>query len=189
MKDIRSSLIKISIVVLLVLLCAANAHSKEAKISDVVVSTSNEAVLSFVVSDAMTKDIEEAIKSGIATAFTFRVKLYRKKSFWIDTKVKDISFRHTVNYNTLKDEYYLTLDEKGNDRITLKNIDKMKELMVTVKEIPLIRASISKKQSTYKVKIKAELDTIDLPFPLNHMLFFVSFWNFETDWHTEIFSH
>jgi len=38
------------------------------------------------------------------------------------------------------------------------------------------------------LRIKAELDPIKLPLHLEYLFFFVSLWDFETDWHVETLS-
>ena len=40
------------------------------------------------------------------------------------------------------------------------------------------------KGEEYQVQIKGELSKVTLPLYLHYILFFVSFWDFETDWHT-----
>ena len=37
--------------------------------------------------------------------------------------------------------------------------------------------------STYRLRVKAELNKVRLPFYLHYVLFFVSLWDFETEWH------
>ncbi|MBI5286434.1 MAG: DUF4390 domain-containing protein, partial [Deltaproteobacteria bacterium] len=53
--------------------------------------------------------------------------------------------------------------------------------------VTVISPLVLQKGGTYQLKIKAELDTINLPFPLSYMLFFVSFWDYETDWYVKEF--
>ena len=36
----------------------------------------------------------------------------------------------------------------------------------------------------YQVRMMAELDTITLPLKLHYVLFFLSLWDFETDWYS-----
>jgi hypothetical protein len=40
------------------------------------------------------------------------------------------------------------------------------------------------KGNRYQVQLMAELDKIRLPFHLHYILFFLSLWDFETDWYT-----
>jgi hypothetical protein len=47
--------------------------------------------------------------------------------------------------------------------------------------VPL--AQLQKGQQ-YQVRAKAKLSKLTLPFYLHYVLFFVSLWDFETDWYT-----
>jgi hypothetical protein len=40
------------------------------------------------------------------------------------------------------------------------------------------------KGKQYQIRAKAELNKLTLPFYLHYVLFFVSLWDFETDWYT-----
>lgn len=44
-----------------------------------------------------------------------------------------------------------------------------------------------KKDRNYYVTVKAELDKVRLPLHMEYVLFFVSLWDFETDWYREDF--
>ncbi len=55
--------------------------------------------------------------------------------------------------------------------------------MVTGDEIIISPLPALKKGETYELKLKAELDTVDLPFLLKYMFFFVKLWDFETNWY------
>jgi len=45
-----------------------------------------------------------------------------------------------------------------------------------------MQSAVSRKDERLCFSLWATLDAINLPFPLNYMLFFVSFWEYETDW-------
>lgn len=162
--------------------------AEAAKINNVIIShTPQNISVSFDVKDGFTKEIEDAIKSGIPAAFTFIVEFYRERSIWFNEKLAEVKFRHTVKYDTMKAEYELFLEEKAqsNKSIRLKDLSKVKELMTKAEIIQVSNPEAVQKGSMYRVKIKAKLDAVELFFPLNYMLFFVSFWDFETDWHEE----
>jgi hypothetical protein len=40
------------------------------------------------------------------------------------------------------------------------------------------------KGKSYQLRAKAVLSQLTLPFYLHNILFFLSFWDFETDWYT-----
>lgn len=178
------------LIFLLILTLPVYSYSAtDAQIDNVKISPVNDGVtIAFSVTDAFDKDIEEAIKSGIDTSFTFRVKAERKKTIWFDHNEADWSFKHTVKYDTLRDEYQVTLEEADNRVERTKDAATMKSLMSTCAGITLRPDAGFIKGEEYEILLKAELHAIKLPMGLDYLLFFVKLWAFETDWHTVIFS-
>ncbi|MCK4846618.1 MAG: DUF4390 domain-containing protein [Deltaproteobacteria bacterium] len=164
---------------------AHGAH--KASIGEVVVVRDSALKLSFVVRDAMNNDIEEAIKNSIPTSFTFTVKVNRKRGLWRDKNIGKWKFNHTVSYDSLKDEYEVYHEETGKRRI-VKDFNQMVDLMVTGKVVSLTPMPRFKDGDKYILKIKAKLDTVKLPFHLDHILLFVKLWDFETPWYTYEFT-
>jgi len=172
----------IIIVLLLTVLLPAVGFAGEASIDKLFVGKKPALNLSFVVKDAFTDEIEEGIKSGIPTAFTFFVELYRVRRMWPDKAVDKWTFKHTVKYDNLKEEYEVTFGETDK-KLRTKDFEEMKRLMVTVDAIELDTRMPLKTERRYIMRVMAELDTVKLPFLLRHMLFFVKFWDFTTDWY------
>src|SRR3989338_8124632 len=150
---------------------AFGGSSMNPAVDKVVIRNNSDSVqVSFEIKNAFTKDIEEGIKSGIP-----------------------MTFRHTVKYDTLKEEYEIVQGEKpiGTDLksvpIRVKEIEQAKKIMAGGDNIIIKPASALKKGEGYQIRIKATLDPVNLPFPLNYMLFFVSFWNYETGWYEKEF--
>lgn len=152
-----------------------------------IINKTDSVQVSFEVKNAFTKDIEDGIKSGIPTTFTFFIEILQKQGLWFDEKLAEMTFRHTIKYDTLKEEYEIVQGEKPQNTMRVKEIEQAKKIMaggynIIVKPVPAL-----KKGKGYQLRIKATLDPVNLPFPLNYMLFFVSFWNYETDWHEKEF--
>lgn len=156
---------------------------------DKVIITSNPdtSQVSFEIKNAFTKEIEEGIKSGIPATFTFFIELYRKRGFWFDETLANMTFKHTLKYDTLKEEYEITLEEQPQNTLRVKDIGQAKKIMAGGDNVAVKTASEFKKGEEYQLRIKATLDPVSLPFPLNYMLFFVSFWNYETGWYEKEF--
>lgn len=151
----------------------------------VIINNSDASQISFEIKNAFTKEIEEGIKSGIPTTFTFFVELYQKRGLWFDETAADMTFRHTVRYDNLKQEYEILLEEQPQSAMRVKEIGQAKKIMASSDNI-VVKPAL-KKGEAYQLRIKATLDPVSLPFPLNYMLFFVSFWNYETDWYEKEF--
>ena len=181
-----------SATITLLLLCVLVEHSqaKEARLSDIIVTNTRDYLLVyFSVTDCFTDEMNKAILNGIPTKFTFFVKLHEEKSGWFDQKLADINLTHTIEYNTLKNEFKLSLAEQNTKVVTTKDFDEAKKLMSEVVALQISRLNKLKRGSQYKLRIKAELDKIELPFYLDYVLFFLSLWDFETDWYSVVFRY
>lgn len=167
---------------------ASPAFAASARMDNVAVGTVPFFNVSFVVHDAFNDDIEKAIKSGLPTSFTFVAELYRTRRFWRDSFIGTWKFNHTVKYDSLKQEYEITLEEEGDTSVRTKDYDEMMRLMASGNNVTLLPSPPLKPGARYEIRLMAELDTIELPFLLRHMLFFVKYWDFETDWYKYGFS-
>lgn len=162
--------------------------NEDPRVDDVTVERDSPLSISFIVKNAFNEDIEEAVDSGIPTSFTFIVELARVRGLWFDKHAGSWRFKHTVKYDTLKEEYEIILEEKGGKVLRTKDTAEMKRIMTTVVRNDLKPVSPLLKGRDYSLRIKAELHTIKLPFLLDYVLFFIKFLDFETDWFTYRFT-
>jgi len=58
------------------------------------------------------------------------------------------------------------------------------KLMTEIDSLEVVLLSKLEKGSRYQTRAKAEVSKLTLPFYLHYVLFFVSLWDFETDWYT-----
>ena len=159
--------------------------AEQAYLSNVVVTNSRDHMLVyFSVNNCFTPDMNRAIDSGLQTTFTFFIQLYEKRSFWWDKKIVSTKINHSIKYNHLKKNYELTLSGKSGPVIKVDEFEKAKELMAQVSAVKVVEMSKLKKGKDYQLQLMAQLDKIKLPLHLHHVLFFLSLWDFETDWYT-----
>ena len=76
------------------------------------------------------------------------------------------------------------LFEKGNETILVHDFDEVKKLMSGIRGLRVSELDKLKKGKSYQVRMMAELDKIRLPLKLHNVFFFLSLWDFETDWYT-----
>jgi hypothetical protein len=173
------------IAVLLVWVFPLPAFCQKASIKDVrVMGTEGVWKVSFDVENCFTEKIEQAIQSGIRTTFTFYINLYHKRGWWKDRKVASVEFRHTVQYQPIQKVYQVTLEENSSS-LSASSLEEAKKLMSKVKELEIRSSSPLKPRVASYFRIKAELDPVRLPLHLEYLFFFVSLWDFETEWHNE----
>ncbi|HHL40963.1 MAG TPA: DUF4390 domain-containing protein [Deltaproteobacteria bacterium] len=179
------------IAVLVVAAAWCDAAAAQARLDDVKVSTDPPFTVSFAVSDAFNDDLVEAIRSGIPTTFTYVAELHRLNTLWFDEPVQSWTFRHTVKYDTLKEEYEVTLGEKPGEepgsKVRTRDFDEMKRLMATVDDVALRPEHKLEEGASYELRLMARLNAVDLPGILDYIFFFVKFWDVETDWYVHGF--
>lgn len=178
------------IIVLVFSLLAIPAPAKRAFLSDIVVTNTRDHLLVyFSVNDCFTIEMNRAIESGIKTTFTFFIELYERRDFWWDRKITDMEISHSIKYDSLKRVYEVTLSENNNEVTVVKDFDDAKKLMSDVVALKVTPIHNLRKGGRYRLQLMAELDKIKLPFYLHYVFFFLSLWDFETDWYTVNFRY
>jgi len=61
--------------------------------------------------------------------------------------------------------------------------------MADVEAVKVTTLDKLRKGVDYRIRMMAELDKITLPLNLHYVLFFLSLWDFETDWHMMDFKY
>lgn len=178
---------KITLILLMVLFCFPSQAfgAEEAKITDVFVSMKNEELLIVAkLQGCFTTKIESAILAGIPTSFTFIVDLYEERPFWFDHRLKSIAEVKTIKYDLLKKIFYIT-STHAKEPLAFSDFEAAKRAMSDYSIAIQVQPDMLKKKNngSYYVKMKARLDKIKLPLRLELILFFVSLWDFETDWY------
>lgn len=164
--------------------------AEEAALNDIVITTTQDDLLAyFTVVNCFTEDMDRAIHNGIPTTFTFFVKLLEVRSSWWDRKIADLKVSHEINYDSLKKVYILRFSEDDRKEVVVKEFEEAKTLMSEIVGLKVASLNRLEKGEYYRVRMMAELDTIKLPMYLHYVLFFLSLWDFETDWYSVDFRY
>ncbi|MCG8549439.1 MAG: DUF4390 domain-containing protein [Desulfobacterales bacterium] len=143
----------------------------------------------FKVENAFNEKNIQAIENGIPTSFTFYVTLFKTTSSLLDTKIADIRTRATIKYNSMKQEYTVVCQWKDTPAFITKSFDEAKTWMTEVDNLKVAALNQLIKGDKYRIRIKAELEKVTLPLALHYVFFFVSYWDFETDWYVINFTY
>ncbi len=158
--------------------------AKEAFIKDIKTQIKEDALLiSFRVTDCFTDKMIQAIKNGVNTRFVYLIRLYKVRRWWKDKKIADIKVCHTIHYDSIKKVYHLRLSEENKKRMPIKDLEEAKKILARISDLRIIDIKELKKDQEYQIRVKAELDKIRLPLHLHYILFFLSLWNFDTNWY------
>jgi hypothetical protein len=162
---------------------AAPLYAQEASITDFTVANSeNQLVLYLTVTDCFTDDMVAAIHNGISATFTFYVDILRKRSKWPDKKITAHEFDHVMEYDSLRKEYRIQRNEKGDSKLTA-SLAQAKNIMSEINGYKILPLDELEPGSSYTVRVKAKLARKTLPLSFHYLIPFVSLWDFETEWH------
>ncbi len=180
----------VSVFLSLLFLLSGSVWADEARITDIVVTNSTEDLLVyFTVTDCFTEDMKKAIDNGVSTVFNFLIRLDEVRDFWWDKEIADLRISHEIKYDNLKNIYILKLASGDGKEIYVKDFDKARKLMSEVAGYKVTSLKNLQKGVRYQIGIMAELDKIRLPFYFHYVFFFLSLWDFKTDWYIVDFKY
>ncbi|MCX5820711.1 MAG: DUF4390 domain-containing protein [Deltaproteobacteria bacterium] len=161
--------------------------AENAGIRDLLVSNNANHVLVYArVINCFTKDIDAAILAGVPTTFTVLLDLYQERPHWMDKSLVRMTIRHTIKYDNVKKLFLVSADGE-KEATAFPDFEGAKRAMADLNGVPIAQLKTLKRNEYYYVRVKAKLDKVRLPLHLEYVFFFVSLWDFETDWYRERF--
>ena len=169
----------------LLFISAHAGYAQDATLTNITVSNTRDDLLLFLnLKGAFREEMKKAILSGVPSTFSFFAKLNRVRSFWFDRDIADLEVTHTIIYDNLKKEFTVTRSWKENNPEVTKSFNEAKKWMTEIDSLKIIPLNRLEKGEQYQLRVKAEVSKKTLPLYLHYILFFVSLWDFETDWYT-----
>ncbi len=166
------------------ILFANPGYSQQARLTNFVVTSTRDDLLIFLtIEGAFTENMKAAILSGVPTTVSFNISIDKIRNFWLNRKIVDKTINHTIKYNPLRKEFTVKRSWES-DPIVTESFTEAIDLMADVDSLKVVPLSMLEKGVQYQIRAKARLDKVTLPFYLHYVFFFVSMWDFETDWYT-----
>ena len=175
---------------LLLVVVPLTSQGMKAKIVDFLLSSNHQNLLVyFKITDCFTKKMDEAIMAGIPADFSFNLELSEKRPFWFNKTISEVEVRHSLKYDSVKNIYFVKFSEDQKEPLEFHDFESAKRAMEDLSGIKVAPLEALKDGTTYFLRVKGKLDRIRLPLNLEHVLFFVSLWDFETDNYIHSFLH
>ncbi|MCK5543340.1 MAG: DUF4390 domain-containing protein [Desulfobacterales bacterium] len=170
--------------------CTNLYASQAAVVSDVqLANTRDDLLVYFKIENAFTDKISEAVLKGVPASFLFYIKLDQVTKNLMNNEITDYKITSTLKYNTLKKEFVVSRDWENEKPFVTNSFEEAKKIMTEIDNLNVTKLVNLVKGEKYKLKLKAKLDKVTLPLYLHYIFFFVSFWDFETDWHLLKFTY
>ena len=158
--------------------------------TDIIVTTSDTHLLLFgELRNSLTKEMIDGLHSGIPVNFSFFVELEKNEPNWLDEELALFTFSHSLSFDTLKTMYVIETEENNNKKSTAQTLPEAAKILNEINGLKIIELSRLKPESTYRIKVKADLYKKTLPMSLHNIIPFVSWWDLSTDWYTVEFTY
>lgn len=146
-------------------------------------STSEDLLLHLSLEGSFSEVVRQSVLSGKTTSFAFRFQLSQVQDFWLDQTIADLSVIHTIKFDNLKKEFTVRRSWTGYEAEVTPSFEEAQRWMNQIEGLKIVPLSRMEKGARYELRAKAEVSKKILPFHLHHVLFFVSFWDEQTDWY------
>lgn len=166
-----------------------SSYSRDARITDILVTNNAGQVTVYArVMNCFTKKMESAILAGVPTTFTFLLELHQERENWFDKKIAGTVVKKTIKYDNVKKIFYVS-STRAQQSSGFQDLENAKKAMAELNGAAVAPIKDLKRSKSYYIKIKAKLDEMRLPMHMEYVLFFVSLWDFETDWYQQKLVH
>jgi hypothetical protein len=188
----RSCHVLCIIAILLVSVLGGNvevlARNKAIIVNTKIVNEDPALKVSFAIENCFTREMEEAVWSGVVTTFRFLALLERPGLPLVRERMVDVTFEHSIRYDRIRNEFTVFLQEQTQRVRTTYDFQEAKQWMSEIRSLPLVPLWRLQVGEQYQLRLKAELSKVQLPPFLRYIFFWAALWDFETGWHQETFT-
>ncbi len=173
---------------LIFLVTASVAMAQEARLKNITLSSTDEhMVVSMRVEGAFTPEMLASIQDGAQTEFTFLLRMYRDRRMWLDEKLAGINLTHSLMYDPDRKVYMIHRSWAQPPAVETQSLEAAQALMSQIERYAILSLDQMQRGEGYELRAKVELSRVTLPYYLRYVFYFVSLWDFETEWHSVFF--
>jgi hypothetical protein len=116
-------------------------------------------LVSFEMKDGFTRDIQDAISSGLTTTFTYDVELRRGAAVWLDRTVASARVTASVRYDNLTRRYQVarTQDGRVEDTRIIEDIAVVQRWLTEFERLSLFSTAPLEPNADYYVRVRVRM--------------------------------
>jgi hypothetical protein len=157
-------------------------QGRKAIIKELTATTSETHLIVFgTLENSFTSEMVEILHSGIPLRFSFFINLYKKAENWPDEQITAYNFQHVMTFDTLKENYRVSLEEDNNKVLTFRSLFEAQKVINEINGAKVVELKQLIPDNLYKLTVRAELYQKTLPMNLHSILPFLSWWDVKTD--------
>lgn len=131
----------------------------------------------------LSREAEEALRSGVPLAVDMEIRVLRPRRWWWDAELADFSLRMELRYHALSRRYVVHNHDTG-ERRTFFRRDAALNAWASVASQVVIERDRLQAGERYQVQLRARLNTDTLPHPLRTVALVDPEWRLVSEWYT-----
>ena len=129
----------------------------------------------------LSSDARDALHSGLPIVIRIEVEIIHPRRFWIDSE-QSLTQRYRLEYHALT-ERYLVVNVNSGDEASFSSLTSALGSVGRIERLPVIDAPLLEEGRRYDIRLRAVLDTDELPGPLRLLAFWRRDWSIASDWY------
>ncbi len=129
----------------------------------------------------LSSNAREALHSGLPIVIRIEVEIIHPRRFWLDSE-QSLTQRYRLEYHALT-ERYLVVNVNSGDEASFSSLRSALGSIGRIEDLPVIDAPLLEDGRRYDVRLRAVLDTDELPGPLRLLAFWRRDWSIASDWY------
>ena len=129
----------------------------------------------------LSSEAEMALDSGLPLTLRFEVEFLNRLRLWWDAEEASLRQLYRIEWHPLT-ERYVVLNVNSGDRMAYPSLRQALDDLGRINALPLIDAAVLDRDRRYDVRLRAVLDTEQLPGPLRLLAFWRRDWSLGSEW-------
>jgi hypothetical protein len=130
----------------------------------------------------LSTDARSAIESGLPLTLRVEIEVLNRRPMWMDTEAWSLEQLYQLEYHALT-ERYIALNLNGGDQASFATLFAALNFLGRIDKLPIIDSALIDADRRYDLRIRALLDTEQLPGPLRLLAFWRRDWSLGSEWY------
>lgn len=130
----------------------------------------------------LSTDARTALESGLPLTIRVEIELLNRRAMWMDTEVAALQQRYQLEFHALTERYIVRNLNLGG-QASFATLFSALNSLGRIDKLPVIDAALLEPNRGYDVRIRAVLDTEQLPGPLRLLAFWRRDWSLGSEWY------
>lgn len=130
----------------------------------------------------LSTDARSAVESGLPVTLRVEIQVLNRRPIWMDTEAWSLEQLYQLEYHALT-ERYIARNLNGGDQASFATLFAALNFLGRIDKLPVIDSALIDPDRRYDFRIRAVLDTEQLPGPLRLLAFWRRDWSLGSEWY------